>query len=627
MKLKASTSPSLRRIAALLACGATLAHGANVLAQAAAPPPPETKAPEAAPAPPAKEGEAPAEQPPKDGAAPPAPAPATDAKAPAPVPADDLAPEKAKEITDALHNGNASLKELDLATAQSYFEQAFAKCDEHQVKGPLLVSTYMSLGALYAGYLQQVAQGTEFFKMGLGIDPKAAPDEEITNQQVTATLNVVRESLGIEIPKEQAEEGGEDTGDIGGFWVMKHEKPEKAKRMHPFGIFVETNPMVAIKGASLFFRFHSDTRYQKLEMRFKDNMYGMLIDCSAIALLDPKEFFYYIEVVGGDGSVIAREGDAENPVVLTLVPEAEFEGEQPNLPGLPPQEKCSAETAAPCPPWDPHCKDMPCATSEDCLAGKGCKDGFCVDARVREEGERAGPIGIVIAAGVGLGAGIALGDEEAIYWADTDEKISLAAGFSPSWMHTRAMAGYYLLENLWLGAFVRFQHINKDQWLEDDPDNPDRRYNIKKENYQMKVAGFMQDRKGYDEGWRGPMWGPTLAFFLWGDGKWFGPGQVVDYNGDLAEKQGFRAYSRFELNLFGAMYHEVSLTGDDIYNEGEDVSVARQHVSGMQGLGLGFGALYGVWKYMDLGLELMYDMMFPDMAHNFDLQFQLQFHF
>ncbi|MCP4675358.1 MAG: hypothetical protein GY854_07610 [Deltaproteobacteria bacterium] len=543
-----------------------------------------------------------------------------------------MPPEKAKEIETELTAGNQAVASLDLSTAQMHFEQAFAKCDEASVKGPLLARVYMALGALFAGYLQQVPHGTEFMKMALQIDPTAKPDAEIMNDQVTTTLNMVRESLGIAVAVNEATPQA-GPGD-GAFWVMKHERVTQGKQMNPFGIYVETNPMVAIQGARLFFRFPSDRKYKVINMRKKDSMYGMMIECDAIALLDPKAFFYYIEVIGGDGSIIAREADISNPVEMTLLPEAEFKGEQPLLPGLPAQERCNPDQAAPCPPWDPHCKDMPCVTTEDCLSSKVCREGFCVETGEGSARKKGGAIGIVIAAGLGLGAGVAVGQEETIYWnqhpSNSIPMIELEPGFSPSWMHTRLMAGYYILDNLLLGAFVRFQHIRKDQWLDKDEEN--QRDQVKEENHKMKISGLMRDRDGYTDPWRGPMWGPTLALFLWGNGEFLGPGQIKGPDGELADKQGFRVYSRFEFNIFGAMYHEVTIFGKD---EAESVpnqpdverKVYRQHVSGMQGLGLGGGVLFGLHKYVDLGAELMYDLMFPDLAHNFDLQFQLQFHF
>ncbi len=549
-----------------------------------------------------------------------------------------MAPEKAQGIETELAAGNQAVANLDLSTAQMHFEQAFAKCDEASVKGPLLARVYMALGALFAGYLQQVPHGAEFMKMALQIDSAARPDTAIMNDQVTTTLNMVRQTLGIVV---EATEAGPQAGPgAGAFWVMKHERVTQGKQMNPFGIYIETNPMVAIQGARLFFRFPSDSKYKVIDMRKKDSMYGMMIECDAIALLDPKAFFYYIEVIGGDGSIIAREADISNPVEMTLFPEAEFKGEQPLLPGLPPQEKCNPDQAAPCPPWDPHCKDMPCVTTEDCLSSKVCREGFCVETGEGSAKKKGGAVGIVIGVGVGLGAGVAVGEEETIYWksyqdaGDAIPMIELEPGFSPSWMHTRLMAGYYILDNLLLGAFVRFQHIRKDQWLNDEDDEAlaleDR---VHEENHKMKISGLMmRDRDGYTDPWRGPMWGPTLALFLWGNGEFLGPGQIKGPDGELEDKQGFRVYSRFEFNIFGAMYHEVTVYGadkasEDPNNPNAERKVYRQHVAGMQGVGLGGGLLYGLHKNVDLGAELMYDLMFPDLAHNFDLQLQLQFHF
>ena len=543
--------------------------------------------------------------------------------------------ENTRAVIDSLEQGNQAIKSLDLTTAQMYFEQAYAKCDEAGITGPLLARTYMSLGALHAGYLQLIPQGVEFMKLALNIDKATEPDKAIANKQATMALEMVKESMGLATAKKaEAPQAGFAGPQASGFWVMKHEPVTTAKRMHPLGVFVEVNPMVAIQEVKFYFRLPSDRQFQTASMRRNKNNYGMLIECDAIALLDPQSIYYYIEVIGGDGSIIDRKGDASSPIEIKLLPKESFSGTQPMLPGLEDPAMCNPDQAAPCPPWDPHCKDTPCVTQEDCLGGYFCQEGYCADLGEPQQG----PLGIVVSGGVGLGAGIAVGTEEAIYYRDfPDTKVTLEPGFSPSWMFTRFMAGYFILDNLMIGAFVRFQHINRDEYLEprtDDEGNEiDGEWDYVEEKHNMKISGLqLRDRKGYPEKWRGPMWGPTISLFLWGNGEWLGPGQVKAPNGQLADKQGFRAYTRAEFNILGAIYHEVSIHGQKPdYAIGEDgnveVHTKRQHVSGMEAFGIGVGALYGVHKYIDIGAEIMYDVMFPTVGHNFDFQLQMQAHF
>lgn len=553
------------------------------------------------------------------------PPPPPQGEAPASPPSDEAAaqvptgvdPEVAKSIESDLAAGTAAVRSLDLVTAQRYFEAAFSKADSEQVQGPLLAQVYMSLGALFSGYLQQIPQGTEFFKMGFQLDPEAEPRPALMNSKVQDTLAVVREAMGIAQPKaeEESEEAQQPANILGGFWVIKHEPVTEAKRMYPLGLYVETNPMVAIKAVRLYFRLPSDRQYQVAYMKQNGPLFGMLIECDAIALIDPKQVFYYIEVIGGDNSIISTNGSAAEPNVIEMVDENDFDGAQPTLPGLPPLQKCNPEAAAPCPPWDPHCKDVPCVTNEDCIGDKVCSKGFCVaPEKAADKGDHA-PIGIVISGGVGIGAGVALGKEDGLCENidDCKDTITLDAGFSPSWMFTRLHIGYFILDNLILGGFVRFQHLRSDE---------------------MKIAGLMIDevdvnRSNNKKDAFGPMVGLTASLFLWGDGRWFGPGQLTDELGNLADKQGLRAYSRFEFNFYGAMYHELTLSDEieDGPNAGDKDTLNRQHASGLQGAGLGAGVLYGLHKYFDLGFEIMYDFMFPTIAHNFDGQLFLQVHF
>jgi len=554
----------------------TLAAG-NLLAQGSPPPPPPPGAGQPAP-----------------------PAPGSGAAA-----APALDPVKEREIIDHVVAGKQAVTKLDLAAAQMHFEQAFAKCDQYQVTGPLLARVYMALGSLFAGFLQQIPQGTEFMKMALATDPNVRPEPELTNATVTTTYDMVRERLGITGPAQVQPGAGMGPG---GFWVMKHQRVTQAKRMFPLGLHLESNPMVAIQSARLYFRLPSDRNYQAAEMQKKGAFYGLLIGCDAIALLDPQAIYYYIEVIGGDGSVISSEGSAASPIEIKMVEEGVFQGEQPNLPGMPPHDKCNPEDAAPCPPWDPHCHDMPCVTTEDCLGGKVCREDYCVEGEGgggEDDDDEIGAIGVLIQGGVGMGFGIALGKEDGLcpaHGESNEDQIDLAAGMSPSWMFTRLAAGYFIWDFLAAGMFVRFQHINDEQ---------------------MKIAGLQLTSE--DDPNLAPMWGLSVWWFFYGNDELFGPGQIVDEYGELAEKQGMRIYTRLEFDIYGAMYHAVSLRGKNC--EQEDDQDTRQHPSGMQGVGLGFGLLYGIHKYIDVGAEITYDFMMPTIAHNFDVQALLAFHF
>jgi hypothetical protein len=605
MNLRQLTSMWVRGTVSAAVAAAWIITSAGALAQAPPPPPPAG---------------------PPGAVTPPPPPPPGPVAAPAAAAAPAIDPMKEREIIDSIVSGKGSLKTLDLATAQMYFEQAFAKCDEYQVKGPLLARVYMALGALYAGFLQQIPQGTEFMKMALQASPAVSPEAELTNDTVQATFNMVRERLGITGPA-MIDQGVGGPMAPGGFWVMKHDRVTQSKRMFPFGIFIESNPMVAIQGVRLYFRLPSDRTYQAADMQKNGAFFGMLIGCDAIALLDPEAIYYYIEIIGGDGSVIAREGDVNSPIEIKMVEEAAFQGVHPNLPGLKDPEKCNPDDAAPCPPWDPHCHDIPCVTTEDCVGSKVCREGYCVEGSgvegSDEEREPIGALGLSITLGIGMGFGVVGGKDTCVCengggclarddeWTSElarehgDHDISLASGLSPSWMFERLELGYFLTDWLRAGLFMRLQNINSNQ---------------------MKIAG---PANGDDNLKNFPMWGLTGSVFYWGNGKWFADGQVVTEDGKLADKQGLRLYARLEVDFYGAMYHEITVTYTP-FDDDEKVEKKQQRASGMQAIGIGPGLLYGIHKYVDVGIEVMYDYVglgTETWAHNFDVWAQLHLHF
>jgi hypothetical protein len=475
----------------------------------------------------------------------------------------------------------------------------------------------MALGALYAGFLQAVPQGTEFMRLALTTDPTVEPERETLNETVTATFTMVRERLGIVGPARIDQGGGGQQGMPGGFWVMKHNRILQAKRMYPLGVYMETNPMVAVQSARMYFRLPSDQNYQVAEMQRNKNMYGLLIGCDAIALLDPEAIYYYIEVVGGDGSIIAAEGSLSAPIEIKMVDDTVFQGVQPNLPGMPEPTKCNPDDAAPCPPWDPHCHDIPCDVDEDCVGGKVCAQGYCAEGGAGGEGGGEGggkginALGLSLFAGLGMGAGIVGGRDVRLNDSgkecfdpganDCSDPISLASGLSPSWMFMRLGLGWLFLQRFEIGAWARLQNISSDS---------------------MKFAGMGSKETN------GPMWGLYGSFYYFGDGKLMGPGQLVGEDKKLKDKQGLRLYAKLEFNFFGATYHSITLSWTDSTETNQTTKLQR--ASGMQAFGLGPGILYGVHKYIDVGGELMYDyvgMGTDTWAHNFDLWLFLRAHF
>ena len=528
-------------------------------------------------------------------------------------------PVKEREVIDNIVNGKQAVTALDLATAQMYFEQAFTKCDEYHVKGALMARTYMALGSFFAGFLQQVPQGTEFIKMALAENAAVQPEPELTNEIVINTFNMVKKQLGLTGAAQtgQVNQGGAAAISPGGFWVMKHKRITQAKRMHPLGIYIEVNPMVAITGVKLYFRLPSDRNYQAAPMQKNGNMFGMFIDCDVIALLDPQALYYYIEVIGGDGSIIANEGTLANPIEIKLIKKEDFQGTQPVLPGMDDASECNPDEAAPCPPWNPHCHDTPCVTSEDCIGKKICSmEGYCIKDSKSSDDEELPAHGFSLWGGLGLGFGFVGGQAEdglcgnATCLEEDGNGIDLAPGLSPSFMFTRLGVGYIFMDFLRVGAWIRLQHMYNDK---------------------MKIAGMgaelPEEQQALIKKVRGPMWGISASLFYWGNGEWMGGGYVLDDDGNLAEDQGLRLYARVEFNFFGAMYHRLSLTGEG--PDGADIKVYRQRASGMQGIGIGPGILYGVSKHVDVGAELMYDYVgvgTDHWSHNFDIALLMHFH-
>jgi len=523
------------------------AHTAR--AQQAAPPPPPPAASQPSEAPPPAAAEVP----------PPAPAPDT---AGAAVPTGNETEVQAlnKQAMDAYSN-------LDYISAQQMLEEAFILCNQLGISGRSLATTFLNLGTLYAGGLRDQVQAIEYYTKALETDRSITLDPRVAGPDATATFEKVRSQMGIVGPAVSTPGGPAPAAPAGppqpgqaGFWIMKHKRITSAKHMYPIGVYIEVNPMVAIKAASLNFRFPSDSRYQTVAMERKGNLFGLLINCDAIALLDPSAIFYYIEVIGQNGQVIAKEGSAATPMEIKILPEAGFTGQHPLLPGMQAPEKCNPDAVAPCPPWNPHCKDTPCTTDEDCMGRKVCSEGFCQEPKPgeeKEDDEEPLDIPMYLQLGVGTGAGLVSGDVAGKY----SDKITLEQGLSLSPFFIRLGFGLFVIDDLAVGLHLRIQAVPAEKFL--------------------------------------PMILPTVRYYP-------------------INEENMKLHVGLEFDVYGEMRHNIDLKD---YNpdtdEWEEYTTTRP--SGLQGAGIGTGFVYLFTDMVGVSVDLMIDAMFPTFALNFDL--------
>jgi len=502
----------------------------------------------------AQAGSAPA-TPPKAAAVPPPPPPAEPGVAPSGGTAEIEALNK--QAMDAYVR-------LDYITAKQQLEEAFQLCSDQGAAGRPLSLTFLNLGILYSGGLNDQVQAIEYFTKALQTDASIAPDPKTAGPNAMATFEKVRAQLGITGPSVAVPGPGmaapiQPVMPPEGFWVMKHTRVTQAKRLYPIGIYIEVNPMVSIKEAVLYFRFPSDRVFQAAVMERKGNLLGLLITCESIALLDPEAIYYYIDVVGANGSIIASEGSAATPIEIKMIDEKAFTGVQPILPGMQQPLRCNPDEVAPCPPWDPNCKDNPCTEDKDCIGNKGCVKGFCREKAPGEKEESKG-VGLYIQLGVGTGAGLVTGSVPAKY---SEKDISLASGFSWSPFFVRLGLGLFVADDWTVGLHTRIQAVP------------------------------------FDSGAFPAMILPTARYYA-------------------VNNESLKLHVDLEVDVYGAMLHNITLK-DLNPDTGEWETYTESHASGMQAIGAGTGLVYLFSKNVGLSVDLMMDAMFPTFAFNFDL--------
>jgi hypothetical protein len=260
---------------------------------------------------------------------------------------------------------DAAEKALKQAMETDYFETRFDDA-EKKVRAAIdacgkgcsegmKARLYVALGTILAGGRKELEDGQEAFVEALKLDPKAAPDPDLTSAQVQFAFEKARAELKIGPPPAASASS-------------TIHKPPAEQRVHtPVPLYFEVMPDViaSVRKVTGSYAGTVTGTYTPLDFRkLGERGYGAEIPCDEV--IKEGELRYFIHVLGEGDKVIGTIGSRSDPIVVPI--RAAITTPAPRWPGFSAPEQCAARAAGP---------DQ-CLDDKQCNSGLVCRSGQCV---------------------------------------------------------------------------------------------------------------------------------------------------------------------------------------------------------------------------------------------------------
>ena len=164
---------------------------------------------------------------------------------------------------------------------------------------------------------------------------------------------------------------------------LEFNAPDEALVNTPLPLFVKVPEDMGAESLKVRYKPFGGTKWLSVKMSQGKGGFAGIIPCKEITTTG--ELKLYVVVKDKEGDPIATAGTRKAPLIVEI--RNEIDGDQPNLPGEDPPEKCAA--AADCPPDFPGCSPgggpsgeckgwgASCESNGECCDGYGCLNGVC----------------------------------------------------------------------------------------------------------------------------------------------------------------------------------------------------------------------------------------------------------
>lgn len=286
---------------------------------------------------------------------------------------------------------------VEFDKAEKKLKDALKKCGKDGCTEKVLGKLHVALGTVYGG-AGKLDQAKEEFVAALKADPKAALIDALTTPELAkAFKDAQKEAGGGAKPaapsgETPAETPGETPTAKKPEGDMAHTPIAEQAVNTPVPIYIEIPDEVGAAKVSVRYKPFGSKKWKSAEMKEVGDGWGVEIPCEDVTTTG--DIKYYIIAKDEAGDPVGTAGSLKAPYKVPIKNEID---EAPSLPGRKPPQKCAAKED--CPPGLPGCPsgkkgegeqrgDKPwgssCEESRECSSGLICLNGTC------EEGTETG---------------------------------------------------------------------------------------------------------------------------------------------------------------------------------------------------------------------------------------------
>jgi hypothetical protein len=306
------------------------------------------------------------------------------------------------ELAEALRRSMESYDNIEFGKAERGIEDALAMAQRlRQDHSPEAARLYIFLGVIRHAVSGEAAAEDAFLD-GLTIDR----DATIGADYATPTLKEIMTRARARLPSvSEADPGNLPDLSPAGFEGMQHNPVETATAGSPIKFEVQISPGTPASQVSIYFRHFGDRDYENLEMRALDRTrFAAMLDGDEVRT---SQIDYYIEATDDTGKTVVGAGGALSPLNIIVFGQVNSSNNK-------------RDDADPGSDPDP---------------------------------EASGSHHMFISAALGSGAGLATGTPV------FNPEIPIRSGVAPTPLHFNTELGFYLVDSLTLGAFMRGQLV------------------------------------------------------------------------------------------------------------------------------------------------------------------------
>jgi hypothetical protein len=277
-----------------------------------------------------------------------------------------------QQVLDLNRQGMDHYNNLEIEEALEKLERAVQIAQQSNVTGAPLARTYMSLGVVQVGGMQDNAAGLDAFVRAIQADPDVRLDPLTSTPEVTTVFNMARRQAGEgpgpgpdPDPDPVDPTPAPDQGNI------PHTPVEEQLTQTAIPVWIDVPDDAPVGSVQLFFKGTGMREFRRVLMERMSGGFGFEIPCADVFA---PSLQYYLVAYDESDTPLGYSGTADRPISVRIV--STRSQPPPALPGRAPPEQC---TDTECPPDMPGCNGggQTCLSSSECPTGFSCVDDMC----------------------------------------------------------------------------------------------------------------------------------------------------------------------------------------------------------------------------------------------------------